>query len=42
MGYAWEVLGQETVQVGPFAVQAFPVDHSVPGSLAFLIRTAEG
>lgn len=37
-----EFAEDETFDVGPFRVQPIPVDHSVPGACAFLIRTPSG
>jgi len=30
------------LELGPFRVEAFPVDHSIPGAAAFAVETSEG
>ena len=41
--HAWRTLSFGTpVQVGKLEVLPFPVDHSIPGATAFLIRTSAG
>lgn len=40
-GPDWK-LSQSPLHLGPFQVEAFPVDHSVPGALAFSVETPEG
>ncbi|MCS6773512.1 MAG: MBL fold metallo-hydrolase [Thermoflexales bacterium] len=40
-GAVWQA-ARQPVQVGPFKVEALPVDHSIPGALAFLIHTSQG
>jgi ribonuclease J len=40
-GHPWEAVDLP-FQVGGFRVRAFPVDHSVPGAVAFAVETAEG
>jgi len=33
---------KETIQLGPFKVSAFPVAHSIPGSIGFIVDTPVG
>lgn len=41
--HPWSSFGAgRSVHVGPFEVQPFPVDHSVPYAFGFLVRTREG
>ncbi len=40
-GHPWEE-ASSPVALGPFRVEAFPVDHSVPGAAAFAVETSEG
>ncbi len=40
-GHPWEAVDLP-FRVGGFRAQAFPVDHSVPGTVAFVVETAEG
>jgi len=41
VGRDYRVLPDQTA-IGPFEVRSFPVDHSVPGAVAFAIASAEG
>ncbi len=40
-GHPWE-RAEAPLPLGPFRVEAFPVDHSVPGAAAFAVETPEG
>ncbi len=40
-GHPWEE-AKVPFSLGPFRVEAFPVDHSVPGAAAFAVETPEG
>ncbi len=40
-GPPWEE-ARAPLSLGPFRVEAFPVDHSVPGAAAFAVETPEG
>jgi ribonuclease J len=40
-GHPWEE-ARAPLPLGPFRVEAFPVDHSVPGAAAFAVETPEG
>ncbi|MEM4234713.1 MAG: MBL fold metallo-hydrolase [Candidatus Methanomethylicaceae archaeon] len=40
-GYPWEQ-ASDPLHVGSFRVNAFPVDHSIPGACAFAVDTPEG
>ncbi|WP_347240207.1 MBL fold metallo-hydrolase [Thermus sp.] len=40
-GHPWEE-ACSPLSLGPFRVEAFPVDHSVPGAASFAVETPEG
>jgi ribonuclease J len=40
-GHPWEE-ARAPLPLGPFRVEAFPVDHSIPGAAAFAVETSEG
>lgn len=40
-GFLWEG-APDPLDLGPFRVKAFPVDHSIPGACAFALDTPEG
>ncbi|WP_114313555.1 MBL fold metallo-hydrolase [Thermus caldifontis] len=40
-GHPWQE-ASSPLSLGPFRVEAFPVDHSIPGALAYAVDTPEG
>lgn len=40
-GPSWESV-QRLFSIGPFRIEAFPVDHSVPGATAYVVETSAG